>query len=61
MPDITSYFRIPLDMPGQSAALLCGLRKALENLLMRVAIDPQMAACPTVSLELQIVCILLKF
>ena len=33
-------------MPGQSAALLCGLRKALESLLMRVAVDPQMAACP---------------
>ena len=33
-------------MPGKSAALLCGLRKALENLLMRLAVDPQMAVCP---------------
>lgn len=35
-------------MPGQSAALVCGLRKALEGLLMKVAVDPQIAACPMV-------------
>ena len=40
--------RIPLKMPGASAALVCGVRKAMEQLLMRCAVNPEIAAFPQV-------------